>query len=144
MNKLISIAIALAGVTTAAVIIHCAEPRIEKDARLAKKLNGLRDDLELDCDLIFSATKEIPEEIITSADRSFKEIVDDAADFATSIFNVYAYLDYDCIKSLSVDAKQAYVECISSIIKNAEKYLYAIDAARDLMKDTRRSMGIKG
>ena len=142
MNKLISVAIALAGVTTATVIIRCVKPQIEKDARLAKKLNELRDDLELDCDLILSATKEVPKEIITTADRAYKEVVDDAADFATSVFNVYAYLDHSSIKNLSMDAKRAYVECLSSFIKNSEKYLYAIDAAHETMKQTRRAMNI--
>lgn len=144
MNKLTSLTIAATGATLTVAALYFIKPQLEKDTQLAKKLNGLRDDLELDCDLILSATKEVPEEIITAADRTFKEKVDDAADFATSIFSTYAYLDENSIKKLSTDAKRAYLECLSSLIKNAEKYIYTIDAARDNMQQARRNLGIEG
>lgn len=142
MKKLTGIAIALAGASLTAAAIYVIKSYIESETRLSKTLNNLRDDLELDCDLIEAATEEVPEEIITTADRKFTEAVNNAVDFATTVFNVYAYLSEDEIHNLTAEAKRAYIECLSAIIKNAEKYIYAIDDARDEMVQTRKDMGI--
>ena len=143
MNKLTAIAIAVAGASLAAAAICSAKAHANRNDQLTKNLNDLRDDLELDCDLINSAHEESPEETITTDDRKYKEVVDRAQDFATSVFNIYAYLDSEEIDKLTADAKRAYVECFSVIIKNAEKHIYAIDDARAQMIQARRAMGIK-
>lgn len=142
MKKLTGIVIALAGASLTAAAIYAIKSYIESETRLSKTLNNLRDDLELDCDLIEAATEEVPEEIITTADRKFTEAVNNAVDFATTVFSVYAYLSEDEIHNLTAEAKRAYIECLSAIIKNAEKYIYAIDDARDEMVQTRKDMGI--
>ena len=142
MNKL-GIAIAVISASLAAAAAYAIKKYADSDVCITKRLKELRDDLELDCDLIEAATEEIPKEIITAADRKYQEVVNDAVDFATTVFNVYTYLSSDEIDDLTLEAKRAYVECISSIIKNAERYIYAIDAAREDMKQARKSMGIQ-
>lgn len=141
MSKL-GIAIAIAGASLTAAVLYALKSHARKNYCLTKQLGELRDDLELDCDLINSAVMEIPEETITVADRQFEETVKEAADFATTTFRVYAYLDDNEIDKLSPDAKRAYIECFGSIIQNAEKHIYAIDAAREDMVEARRKLNI--
>ena len=138
MSKL-GIAIAVAGASLAVATICALKSRAINDAYTTKKLKELRDDLELDCELIESAADEIPQEIVTAADRKFAEAVTEAVDFATTIFSVHMHLDDDEIDNLTLEAKRAYMECISAIIKNAERYIYAIDAAREEMLQVRKA-----
>jgi hypothetical protein len=142
MSKL-SIAIAIAGASLTTAVLYALKSHVHKNRCLTKQLIELRDDLELNCDLIDSAVTEIPEETITVADRQFKEIVDEAADFTTTTFRVYAYLDDDEIDKLSPDAKRAYIECFGSIIQYAERYVRAINAAREDMLEARRKLSIE-
>lgn len=134
MKKFTSIAIAITTTSLAVMAICLLRLRFKKNAELAKKLGELRDDLELDCNLILSTAKEIPEEIITTADREFKTVVDDAVSYASSIiFGVYNHLDEHQIRKLSLSSKEAYVDYIESFIQSAEKQIAAIDSAREKM-----------
>lgn len=137
MSKL-GITIAVAGASLAVATICALKSRAINDAHTTKKLKELRDDLELDCELIESAADEIPQEIVTAADRKFEEAVSEAIDFATTVFSVHMHLDDDEIDNLTLEAKRAYMECISAIIKNAERYIYAIDTAREEMLQVRK------
>ena len=62
-----------------------------------------------------------------------------AANFVTSTLNVYAFLTDERISSLSPQAKNAYIECLRSIIRNAEAHIIAIDVAKDELDKTQKS-----
>lgn len=113
--------------------------RQERQA-LADELVDLRDDLELNCDLLNSAIEEIPEECVLAADTAFKKVVNDGVEFANTTFPTYAYLDESFIRKLDTNTLNAYLECLTALNTTAEKLIVCVDNARKIMQDAHVSV----
>lgn len=135
MKKLTSLSLAAVGASLVTVGVVALLNYREYRHQLTVMLKDMRDDLELDCDLINSTAEEIPEVVDSEAKREFRATIDAAINFATSVYHVYALLDDDRLSSLSPQTTHAYIECLRAIIRNAEAHIMAIDVARDRLKD---------
>lgn len=111
--------------------------RKEVHDEVAEALLKEKGELELYVDMIDSACREVPEEIMFAADRTFAELVDEAVDFTNSVFMPYGLIDEDSIDDYSDETLRAYLECIRGSIKMAKKYYGQIEEARDNMLKAR-------
>ena len=139
MKRLTGILIAIAGAGLASAGVIALLNFEDLNRQLSSNLKNLRDDLELDCDLINSTLADIPEVADSEAKRKLRDAINAAANFVTSTLNVYAFLTDERISALSPQAKNAYIECLRSIIRNAEAHIIAIDVARDELDKTQKS-----
>jgi hypothetical protein len=108
-----------------------ARKRFRKD--FVETLVSKKNDLELYVNLIDSAAKEVPEEKVHEADRLFAETVDEAVEFANTVFMPYCTLEEDDIAKFSEETIRAYLECIGSSTKTAMKFYEKIEIARKRM-----------
>ena len=139
MKRLTGILIATAGAGLASAGVIALLNFKDLNRQLSSNLKNLRDDLELDCDLINSTLADIPEVADSEAKRKLRDTINAAANFVTSTLNVYAFLTDERISALSPQAKNAYIECLRSIIRNAEAHIIAIDVARDELDKAQKS-----
>ena len=130
MKKLVGISIAAAGIGFASIGFSALLNYLDSKHTLSQLLISLRDDLELDCDLINSTLAELPSEQTTEVERSFAQAINNAADFAASALNIYGFLSEETIKSYSSQTKKAYITCLRTLIRNAERHIMLIDEIR--------------
>jgi|GEM_PF-2137893 hypothetical protein len=126
------------GVTASAAylgisVFRAISARKEYRKKVVEVLTSQKNELELYIGLIDTAAKEVPEEIVRAADRTFAEAVEEAVAFTNSIIMPYGTLEEDDIANFSDETIRAYLECIRSSIDTAKKFYEKVNKAREQM-----------
>lgn len=121
----------IAGACAAAGLVAMQYTDKRKD--LIDELLDLRDDLELDCDIINSATSDSPKEITTPEDKKYNEIVQEGIRFTNATFPLRQKIT-ELIPKLSNHHLEAFIDSFKTSIAHAESAIMAIDVAREDMQ----------